>query len=393
MSKAFDKLIESVKKQSALKIGDGTQPSILWADVESPYVAFILGGGIPIGRMLRFRGPASAGKSALCNYLAAALQRECPRLTGNPDKNKIILVDFERTFESRFAKTIGVQTDGEHFIHLRPECIEEAAEILDPLVRTGEVAGIIWDSDGASPTRTQMNDEFGHATFGGSARATSEFLKKFNILCSDNQTTLLWVSQERVNMKPMARLPVATGGEAPNFYTSITNRITKVDDIKDGTGIVGIEMRVKNMKNKCSVPFREIPSLKLYFDGGFNSDEEYIYFFIELGYIQQKGAYFQFDYEGEHFSLQGRQKLMDWLYSHADTYSKWKQEVKQKLTHSVEELDQNNFAVDSETGEALNEADAEAAMKYAQETTGTSTKKTEDLAAEALTDGDGSEEA
>lgn len=207
MSKAFNNILKKLKDKSPTIIGDGDKPSILWAEVESPQVTYMLGGGIPLGRMIRFRGPASSGKSAFCNYLGAALQREVPKLTGNPDQNKLVYVDFERTFEKRFAQSVGVIVDDEHFVHLKPETVEDAAEILDELVRTNEVAAIIWDSDAAAPNRTQMNDEFGKATFGGAAKATSELLRKFNILCADRNTTLLWISQERTNMSPMSHLP------------------------------------------------------------------------------------------------------------------------------------------------------------------------------------------
>lgn len=377
MSQAFDKLIKKVKDKAPTVIGDGSKPSIVWAEVESPQVTYMLGGGIPLGRILRFRGPSSAGKSAFCNYLAGTLQREVPALTGNPDQNKLIYIDFERTFERRFATSVGVLTDDEHFVHLKPETIEDAAEILDELVKTGEIAAIIFDSDAAAPTRTQMTDEFGRATFGGAAKALSEFLRKFNILCADRLTTMLIISQERANMKPMSHLPAATGGEALPFYSSIICRITKTDDIKDANGIIGSEIRVRNMKNKCSIPFRDA-NMKLYYDGGFKSDEEYVDFLLSLGYMVQKGAYFQFDYGGEHFSLQGRQKLMDWLTEHADAYEKWKKEIKAKLSGYVEELDSNNYAVNEETGEALNAIDAEKAAAYAKQTTGAAPTESKD---------------
>ena len=216
-----------------------------------------------------------------------------------------------------------------------------------------------------------------HNTFGGAAKSHSEFLKKFNILCADRNTTILWISQERVNMKPMTHLPAVTGGEAPQYYSSIICRITKIDDIKDANGVIGIEMRVRNMKNKCSIPFREA-NMKLYFNGGFNSDEEYVDFLLSLGFMVQKGAYFQFDYDGEHFSLQGRQKLMDWLTAHQDVYDKWKKEIKAKLSGYVEELDKDNYATDEFTGEALNAEDAAKAEEYAKKTTGGGVVKEEE---------------
>lgn len=367
MSKAFNNILKKLKDKSPNIIGDGDKPSILWAEVESPQVTYMLGGGIPLGRMIRFRGPASSGKSAFCNYLGAALQREVPKLTGNPDQNKLVYVDFERTFEKRFAQSVGVIVDDEHFVHLKPETVEDAAEILDELVRTNEVAAIIWDSDAAAPNRTQMNDEFGKATFGGAAKATSELLRKFNILCADRNTTLLWISQERTNMSPMSHLPSSTGGTAVPYYASIICRITKTDDIKDSSGSIGIEMRVRNMKNKCSIPFRDA-NMHLYFNGGFDSNSEYVDFLLSLGYVTQKGAYFQFDYGGEHFSLQGRQKLLDWLDNHKDVYDNWKKEIKTKLSGFVSELDSNNIAVDEETGEALDEKNSAKIEEYIKET-------------------------
>ena len=226
-----------------------------------------------------------------------------------------------------------------------------------------------------------------HNTFGGSARITAEFLKKFNILCADRDVTTLWISQERANMKPMARLPQPTGGEAIPFYSSIICRVTKSDDIKDADGIIGIEMTIRDMKNKCSVPFRLAEGVKLFFDGGFNADAEYIDFFLKLNFMVQKGAYFQFDFEGEHYSLQGRQKLMDWLYEHKDTYEKWKTDVRNMLSGHVEALDKDNYAVNEETGEALNEADQKKAEAYALKTTGGKVEdETEATADEALKD-------
>ena len=75
----------------------------------------------------------------------------------------------------------------------------------------------------------------------------------------------------------MSHLPSSTGGTAVPFYASIICRITKSDDIKDSNGVIGIEMRVRNMKNKCSIPFRDA-NMHLYFNGGFDSNSEYFYF-------------------------------------------------------------------------------------------------------------------
>ena len=159
------------------------------------------------------------------------------------------------------------------------------------------------------------------------------------------------------NYFPNSILSHNTGGEAINYYTSITCRITKTDDIKDATGdVCGIEMRVRNYKNKCSVPFRDA-NMKLYYDGGFDSNSEYIDFLLLLGMVKQAGAYFKFNHDGQDYSLQGRKKLQEWLDTHADVYDSWKKEIIEKISHHNEILDANNQATDENGNEiSLDEA-------------------------------------
>lgn len=209
MSKAFDKVLNDISKKNPTLIGDEHSGEITWIPIDSPQMTYMLGGGVPCGRMIRFRGPASAGKSVTCDYLAAACQKECPRIFSNPDKDKVIYVDFERSFEDRFAHGVGLSTDRTKFVHLLPDSVEEACDAVCEMIKTGEVAAIVFDSDGLAPTNKQMVDESGKASFGGSAKAISELLTKWIILCANHHTTLLWISQERVNMKPMARLPIS----------------------------------------------------------------------------------------------------------------------------------------------------------------------------------------
>lgn len=207
-----------------------------------------------------------------------------------------------------------------------------------------------------------------HNTFGSQAKALTEFVRRFNIACADTGTTLLWISQERVNMKFGAHLPSASGGEAILYFSSVVCRITKTDDIKGPDGdITGIEMRVRNYKNKCSVPFRDAEGLKLYYKGGFNPEDEYVDFFLKLGIVEQKGAYFKFNDKGEEFSLQGRKKLDEYLKANPDTKKRWEDEVISKLSSFCQELDANNIALD-EDGNPLNEKDAEAYNAYLEST-------------------------
>ena len=334
-------VLKTIEKKMPKIIGQIEESGIVKRiKVDSPQLSFMFGGGLPVGRIIRFRGPESSGKSILCNYCAAQLQKRLPEYIGNPEKKVVVYVDFERTFVKDFAEQVGIITDDEHFIHLLPDDIESANDVLMDLIKTDEVCAVILDSDAAAPTRASYIDPAGKATFGGQAKALGEMIRKLNILCANYNTTLFWISQERVAMNIMAKLPSVTGGEAPKFYASVVNRVTKTDVIKNGNDTIGIALRCRNYKNKCGVPFRDA-EMKLYYNGGFDSDEEYIDFLVNFGLIEQKGAYFKS--EKWDFSLQGRAKLLEWLHEHEDVYTKLKEEVDELLTKEGV-LDANNVA-------------------------------------------------
>jgi len=337
MSK-ISKLVDQIQKKQPKLFGDIVNSATTRkVKLDSPQLSFLFGGGIPIGRMIRFRGPESSGKSIICSYCAAQLQKKLPTFLGQPEKDVIVYVDFERTFEARFASQVGVDTNPKKFIHLLADDIETASDTLQELIKSDELCAIIFDSDAAAPTRAMFVDPSGKANFGAGAKALAEMLRKINILCANYNTTLFWVSQERVSMQMMAKLPAVTGGEAPKFYASVVNRVTKTDQLKDANGTTGISIRVRNYKNKAGIPFRDA-NMNLYYDGGFKPDEEYIDFLIAFNLIKQKGAYFYVD--GEEKSIQGRVKLQDWLNAHPKEYEAMRLKVDELLvTEGI--LDEN----------------------------------------------------
>ena len=79
------------------------------------------------------------------------------------NKNKVLYLDFERTFEKRFATSVGVDTSPDKFFQLTFDTIEDMSDGIEDLVKSGEVAAIILDSDAAAPTRTTITDPAGKA--------------------------------------------------------------------------------------------------------------------------------------------------------------------------------------------------------------------------------------
>lgn len=133
---------------------------------------------------------------------------------------------------------------------------------------------------------------------------------------------------------------VVTGGRALKFYASTRNRVTKVETIEDGAETIGIRIKVRNYKNKTGVMFRE-REMVLYFDKGFDSNAEYIDFFISLNIITGTGWY-TYTKDGEEiFKLQGRAKVQAWLDEHPDVFQEMKAKVNELLKKETDELDGN----------------------------------------------------
>ena len=124
-----------------------------------------------------------------------------------------------------------------------------------------------------------------------------------------------------------------TGGNSVKYFASTRNRVTKLEVLKDGKREVGIQIKVRNLKNKTSVPWREAV-MNLYFDGGFQTDAEYVDFLMQFDLVQQKGAYFYVP--GVEKGIQGKENLIEWLDANPEQYDKWKVQVLDLLSGTLD---------------------------------------------------------
>lgn len=131
-----------------------------------------------------------------------------------------------------------------------------------------------------------------------------------------------------------------TGGTAIKYFSSTRNRLSKLDTLKNGDDAIGIQIRVRNYKNKTGIPNRDA-IMNLYFDGGFNSDDEYFDFLVMFGLIHKAGGWFDAADIGMP-KLQGSAKVKDWLKQNPDVYDGLKKKVDNMLM-SKTVLDENNI--------------------------------------------------
>lgn len=349
--KEFNKAMDMLTKKFGEKtvIANVTEANLTRSILfDGPLFNYVLGGKYVTGRIMQLFGPESSGKSTISTYIGGQMQRKIP------EQPFVVYLDYERTFDPLFAQRLKLNIDKDHFKLFQPDTMEDGFEIAETLIKTGLVSLIIFDSEAAAPTRKQADSEYGQADFGIAALQMAKGLKKLNIQLAKYNTSMIVISQERDNQQVGSHAIISTGGRALKFFASTRNRVVKTGTIEKDGETIGIEMKFQNYKNKTGVMFRMVENLKLYFDSGFDEDDQYGFFFTKLNIIKQKGAWFYL-YENEDvdaegnpvepiFKCSGLASMNEYLKSHPDILDKLKQKVLVAISKETKELDSHNMA-------------------------------------------------
>lgn len=122
-----------------------------------------------------------------------------------------------------------------------------------------------------------------------------------------------------------ADFKAAFSGKSVDYYSSWTARLTRVEDIKNKEGdLEGIVIKIRNTKSKVGIAKREA-KVKLYFDKGIDSDDEYLDYLKTLGLIEQRGAWFYNEEWG--MKVAGKNGVADFLHERPELYEKVKKQV------------------------------------------------------------------
>lgn len=329
MAVNVQKFLEGIKKKYDGAIQDvKTAAYVKRLFINSPSLNFIFGGGFGLGRIYEFYGPESGGKSTLATFIGGEVQKLYE------ERPIVVYVDFEYSFDESFANKLGLATDPDHFILLRPLAGEDAFEILKELIINLPIGLVIIDSIATTSSRAQVQDA--NKAYGGAAIVYSNGLRSVNPYLFRYKTGMVMINQERANMDAMSPVKQTTpGGYAPKYYSSWRGRVTRIEWITQKGVEVGIKTKVRNTKNKIGIPKREAV-LTLMFDTGFNSDQEYMDFIIELGLVTKGGAWLSNPDWG--MKVCGKDAMLEFLRSKPELFNQVKNTVNTMMS-SVTEID------------------------------------------------------
>ncbi|HEX7464396.1 MAG TPA: recombinase RecA [Actinomycetota bacterium] len=284
-------------------------------------------GGIPRGRIIEVFGPEGSGKTTVCLHMIAETQR-CGGIAA--------FVDAEHALDPTYARDLGVNID--ELLVSQPDSGEQALEICDLLVRSGALDIVVIDSVAALVPRAEIEGEMGDSHVGLQARLMSQAMRKLNGSLSRFETTAVFINQLREKIGIMFGNPETTpGGRALKFYSSVRLDVRKVENLKDGTDVVGSRTRVKVVKNKVAPPFRQC-EFDIMYGKGISKEGSLLDVGVDMEIVRKSGAWFT--YEGDQIG-QGKENARQFLVEHPEVASAIDRRVREAVgLHSFDDGDE-----------------------------------------------------
>ncbi len=241
-------------------------------------------GGVPRGRVIEIYGPESSGKTTLALHILAEAQKR-----GGVGA----FIDAEHALDPDYARKIGVNIDD--LLISQPDSGEQALQIVETLVRSGEIDVIVVDSVAALVPQTEIVGEIGEFQIGLQARLMSQALRKLSGVISKTKTVVIFLNQTRMRIGVLFGNPETTpGGLALKFYSSVRIDLRRLAQIKKGGEIIGNRVRAKIVKNKVAAPFKTA-EFDIFYNEGISYLSDVLNTGLKLGIIKKVGAWLQFE--------------------------------------------------------------------------------------------------
>jgi len=233
------------------------------------FVDYALGGGFPAGRANILWGHKSTGKTALCLRMLGNMQKLCANCysravdgvcaCGKYREPVCVYMDIEGTWDHAWAQLMGV--DENRMILSVPEFAEQALDITEAHLRSGEVDLVVIDSIAFLTPAKEIEESTGKALQAEQARVVGRAIRKFNSALNhcgmkfNRRPTIMFTNQVRMKIGLLFGNPeTQPGGFAAGFQaTTEVHTYGGKYEMDEITGQpVWVDMKFRVEKNKSS---------------------------------------------------------------------------------------------------------------------------------------------
>jgi recombination protein RecA len=273
-------------------------------------------GGFARGRIAEIYGPESGGKTTLALQVVAQAQME---------GGAAAFIDAEHALDLTYARKLGV--DVENLYVAQPDNGEQALEIAEALIKSGEIDVVVVDSVSALVPKAELEGEMGQPQMGLQARLMSQAMRKLTAIVAHTKTCVIFINQIRYKIGVMYGNPETTsGGIALKFSTSHRVHVQKSTKIKEGENVVGNVVKIRVEKNKLGAPYQEA-EVEMLYGQGFSCLRDLLKLARQHGLIEANGAWITYGGERWH----GQTDALEALATNVPLRKKLTEEVRTKL--------------------------------------------------------------
>lgn len=268
-------------------------------------------GGIPGGKLTEIYGPSSSSKSLVGTNILYG----CQKIGGVP-----ILIDCENSANKEFIQRAS-HCNLKRIVRYTPESLEKvfhkmylAIEEIQKRKGKDTPIVIVYDSITVSPCERELRevklpDNYTDAQYkaivkakeqpGERAKVCSRELRKLNTVMENSNATVVILNQTRDKIGVLFGNPETTGGggKSLEFYASCRLRTQTQQKIEQQLSskqkkTLGVNVKIKNMKNKTHRPFIETHGIQLMFEQGMSPTSGLLGALLDSGRITPKGSGF-----------------------------------------------------------------------------------------------------
>ena len=293
----------------------------------SPYLDYLLGGGLTRGGYNTIVGSGGAGKSSIS--LMACKDAISKGL-------KAVYYDGEYTMDESYFTRMNV--DKHKLVLEQGRNLEEMLDFIEQMSTADDVGVIIIDSIPVFYATAVEAKSAGDNHIGIEAKRFQTRMTIIEGNCARRGIALIGLTSYRLNPNAMGDPRVLPRGEWQKTMNNVFLDITKKDIIlnKDKVAIGHkLDVRIKKTKTNTYNP-KHVFTLDFFYDGGFNKDREYVSLFLEHELIQKSGAWINFeDQNGEEVKVQGKEAAVQYFLNDKECFDGYKRMLDNKFSNEM----------------------------------------------------------